>query len=414
MTSKVFSFGPGQSVHHPVRLEALRDTGLLDSLPEESFDRYTRLAKILLGSEVSLVSLVDESRQFFKSEAGLGEPVRSKRETPLSHSFCKFVVEGGQPFVVEDARKDERVSSHPGVEEYGVLSYLGMPLTTRDGMVLGSLCVFETQPRQWSAEDQTRLSDLAAAVIREIELRERSTALKKSLAAARAAEEAREKQLHMTVHDLRTPAGAVSSCLDLLLLGDGLDEGQLELIGICKESTDHLLKMVQGILETEVSPAAALTRISASLLVRRAIRMIQPLTDEAGIHLDVRLPDELIFLNADEGKLERVLLNLMTNALKFSPAGGSVIIAVRREGTAERPRCRISVSDSGPGVPEEDQDRIFLHRETGPTAGERGSPSFGIGLAFCQMVVDVHGGEIGITNRPDGGSEFHVLLPAVD
>lgn len=413
MLSKTIAAPKGQPVDHPLRLEALRETGLLDSLPEESFDRYTRLAKILLGTEVSLVSLVDESRQFFKSQAG-GDATGS-RETPLSHSFCKHVVEDGQAFSVEDASTDARVSSNPAVGEYGVRSYLGMPLRTRDGMVLGSLCVFEMQPRKWSEEDQGRLSDLAAAVMREIELRDRTRALKDSLAAARTAEQEREKQLRMTVHDLRTPAGAVSSCVDLLLLGDSLDEEQLELLQICKESTDNLLTMVQGILMADAAAAKGfaleLTRVSASMLVRRTTRMIQPLADDAGIRLEIMQPDEMIFLNADEGKVERVLVNLVTNALKYSPAGRPVTIEVRREEIAGQPMCRIAVFDEGPGVPEGDQQRIFLHRETGPAAGERGAQSFGIGLSFCQMVVDAHGGQIGMTNRPDGGSEFYLALP---
>ncbi len=411
--SKVFPDAAGQPVDHPMRLEALRETGLLDSLPEESFDRYTRLAKILLGAEVSLVSLVDESRQFFKSQAGM--PEGSATETPLSHSFCKHVVEDGQPFMVDDARHDPRVEANPAVEEYGVASYLGMPLRTRDGMVLGSLCVFETRPRKWSEEDQGRLSDLAAAVMREIELSDRTAALKDSLTVARKAEQEREEQLRMTVHDLRTPAGAVSSCLDLLMLGDGLDEEQVELLQICKESTDNLLTMVQGILAADAAAAKGFvperTRASASLLVRRMVRMIQPLADDAGIRLDVNLPDEIIFLSADEAKVERVLVNLVTNALKYSPVGRPVTIEVRTAGTAALPMCRIAVYDEGPGVPEVDQQRIFLHREKGPGADGRGDPSFGIGLAFCQRVVDAHGGEIGMTNRPDGGSEFYLMLP---
>ncbi|RYD22850.1 MAG: GAF domain-containing sensor histidine kinase, partial [Verrucomicrobiaceae bacterium] len=350
---------------------------------------------------------------FFKSQAG-GD-AKGARETPLSHSFCKHVVEDGRPFSVEDASTDERVSANPAVGEYGVRSYLGMPLRTRDGMVLGSLCVFETQPRKWSEEDQGRLSDLAAAVMREIELRDRTSALKDSLAASRQAEQEREKQLRMTVHDLRTPAGAVSSCVDMLLLGEGLDEEQLELLGICKESTDTLLAMVQGILTTDAAAAKGFllerARISASLLVRRVVRMIQPLADEAGIRLEMRMPDETIFLNADESKLERVLVNLVTNALKYSPVERPVTIEVRRAEAAGVPQCRIAVFDEGPGVAEEDQERIFLHREKGPAAGQRGDASFGIGLSFCQMVADAHGGQIGMTNRPDGGSEFYLMLP---
>ncbi|HVJ46796.1 MAG TPA: GAF domain-containing protein, partial [Luteolibacter sp.] len=160
----------GQPVDHPGRLEALADTRLLDSLPEESFDRFTRLARSLLGAEISLVTLVDQHRQYFKSESGLGEPLRSLRQNDISYSFCRFVVEGGAPFVVEDARQDPRVHENPAVTELGVVSYLGMPISTLDGYILGSLCAAGTSPRQWSEADMRNLADLAAAVTREIEL----------------------------------------------------------------------------------------------------------------------------------------------------------------------------------------------------------------------------------------------------
>src|SRR5687767_12153776 len=86
------------------RLEALRQTGLLDSSPEPSFDRLTRLSSKFLNAPVALVSLVDAHRQFFKSSLGLPEPWASRRETPLSHSFCQHVVTSREPLVIEDAR----------------------------------------------------------------------------------------------------------------------------------------------------------------------------------------------------------------------------------------------------------------------------------------------------------------------
>lgn len=151
------------------RLQALRRTELMDSLPEPSFDRYTRLAARLTGSPTALVSLVDDERQFFKSALGVGQPW-ARRGTPLSHSFCQYVAASGQPLVVEDARTHELVKDNPAIHDLGVLAYLGAPLWA-DGKCIGSLCVAEGQPRQWSEEDKQALRDLAAAVNAEIELR---------------------------------------------------------------------------------------------------------------------------------------------------------------------------------------------------------------------------------------------------
>ncbi|MBN9415377.1 hypothetical protein ABS71_11695 [bacterium SCN 62-11] len=152
------------------RLQALKRTELLDSLPEPSFERFTRMAARLTSSPTALVSLVDDNRQFFKSALGLGEPWASERQTPLTHSFCQYVAASGRPLVVEDAREHELVKDNLAVSELGVLSYLGIPLWA-EGKCIGSLCVLESQPRRWSEEDQQALRDLAATVNAEIELR---------------------------------------------------------------------------------------------------------------------------------------------------------------------------------------------------------------------------------------------------
>jgi methanogenic corrinoid protein MtbC1 len=152
------------------RLRALRTTGLLDSPPEEAFDRLTRLATSMLGAPVSLVSLVEPKRQFFKSCPGLDEPWASQRESPLSHSFCKHAVLSGEPLVIPDARKHPLVQNNPAIREMGTVAYLGIPLVTGEGHALGSFCVIDTKPREWTTEDVSLLRDLAASVMSEIEL----------------------------------------------------------------------------------------------------------------------------------------------------------------------------------------------------------------------------------------------------
>lgn len=154
------------------RLEALRQTGLLDSPSEPAFDRVTGFATRLMGAPVSLMSLVDEDRQFFKSATGLPENFSSVRETPLSHSFCQHVVNSARPLVVEDAASHPLVKDNPAVREFGVSAYLGVPLTTPDGMTLGALCAIDTKPHVWNDDDVQRMTELAGIVMSEIVLRD--------------------------------------------------------------------------------------------------------------------------------------------------------------------------------------------------------------------------------------------------
>jgi signal transduction histidine kinase len=155
----------------PDRLAALRATALLDSPPEEAFDRLTRLASHVLDVPVALVSLVDEDRQFFKSCIGLPEPWSSRRGTPLSHSFCQHAVTSAEPLVIEDAREHPLVKDNLAIRDLDVIAYAGFPLTTSDGAVLGTFCAIDSQPRTWSGEEMSFVREMAASTMTEIELR---------------------------------------------------------------------------------------------------------------------------------------------------------------------------------------------------------------------------------------------------
>jgi hypothetical protein len=153
------------AVQDPGRLAALRKTGLLDTPPDPSFDRHVRLAAEVLNAPVALVSLIDEDRQFFKSAIGVEE-----RETPLSHSFCQHAIANREPLIVEDAREHPLLKHNPAVEELSSVAYAGVPLITADGYALGTLCVLDTHPRQWTKHQVELLGDLAASVVNEITL----------------------------------------------------------------------------------------------------------------------------------------------------------------------------------------------------------------------------------------------------
>src|SRR5215212_2611658 len=152
----------------PERLRALQKTGLLDSPPEEPFDRLTQLVCRVIGVPVSLVSLVDADRQFFKSQRGLPEPWSQVRETPLTHSFCQHVVIRGEALVIDNAASDEIVCNNLAIRDLGVAAYLGVPLTTPEGHVLGSLCAIDAKPRKWTRDDLLTLQDIARAVMGEV------------------------------------------------------------------------------------------------------------------------------------------------------------------------------------------------------------------------------------------------------
>ena len=154
-------FSPPEVLASPERLAALDATGLMDSPAEREFDRVTDLVRQCLGVPVALVSLVGEERQFFKSARGLAAPWCDARETPLSHSFCQYVVAGAEPLVVADAREHPVLQHNEAVRDLHVIAYLGVPLRTPDGHVLGSLCAIDAVPRPWSDGDVETMEALA-------------------------------------------------------------------------------------------------------------------------------------------------------------------------------------------------------------------------------------------------------------
>ncbi|OWY00804.1 hypothetical protein B6V76_15165 [Thioclava sp. IC9] len=163
---------PRSRLTDPARLRALRETGLLESAPADIFARATRLATRVTGVPISLVSIVDENRQVFVAQSGLDRfDAHSPSETPLTHSFCRYVVETDAPLRVSDAREDAVLGENGPVRDLGVIAYLGVPLRTIEGQPLGAFCLIDREARQWTEEEYEALSDIAAGVEAEIRLR---------------------------------------------------------------------------------------------------------------------------------------------------------------------------------------------------------------------------------------------------
>jgi GAF domain-containing protein len=163
--------GDHDPVQDPRRLAALRRAGLTGTAAEVPFDQLARLAARLTHSPTALVSLVDEDRQLFKGACGLAEPWRSTGEAPLSHSFCRHVVDSGEPLVVEDAREHPLLRDNPAIREMGVVAYLGLPLSDGEGNVLGTLCVIDSRPRQWTAAEVEVVRSITRTVMTTVEMR---------------------------------------------------------------------------------------------------------------------------------------------------------------------------------------------------------------------------------------------------
>jgi signal transduction histidine kinase len=216
------------------RLRALDELGMYPGVPDRAFDSFTRLVSRLLGAPVALLSLVTPDRQFFPSSVGLAEPWSTRRETPLTMSFCQHVVLRNEPLIVTDASTDARVRGNLAISELDAQSYLGTPLRGPGGEPLGSLCALDHHPRQWTVENLADLQDVADAV---------ATAL-----VLRVSEHRQRQQVRDASHRLRTPAAALRFELEDVLQWPQLDPEVGKALRSALDRTEDLTDVVDKVL----------------------------------------------------------------------------------------------------------------------------------------------------------------------
>jgi signal transduction histidine kinase len=397
-------------VLQPDRLAALQATDLLDSPVEETFDRFTRLASSILKTPVALVSLVDRDRQFFKSSVGLQEPWASKRQTPLSHSFCQHLVHTSQPLLVADARIHPLLRENLAVIDLGVVAYLGMPITTANGHTLGSFCAIDSIPREWTAEEMAILQDLTALLISQIEFRVLAQQLHHDYLELRNLELFRSETVQMLVHDLRNPLASFIGGLDLTQKYGGLTDTQTHYVDLAKNGGKVLLQMINSILDTRTaeSQLIALKKIGVNpdQILADACEQMTPLANKSGVTLTWHTEGELSCL-ADADKLRRIVVNLVGNAIQHTQNNGKVSVLAQ---PYEENAVLFSITDTGEGIPQAAFIQTFYQIDRAKTNWIKGT-STGLGLPFSKMAVEAHGGKIWVESELGQGTTFYFTIP---
>ncbi|NEQ31293.1 MAG: GAF domain-containing protein [Leptolyngbya sp. SIO4C5] len=397
------------------RLEALSATGLLDSSPEEDFDRLTRLTCRFLKVPVALVSLVDRDRQFFKSSQGLPEPWASRRQTPLSHSFCQHVVSRQEPLIINDARNHPLVCENLAVSDLGVVGYLGIPLLTPDGHIIGSLCAIDVQPRNWSDNDVADISDLAALVTKEIELRfhlrhlrQTEQTLQQRTQKLEQSNKELEQFAQVAAHDLGNPLHTVTGFAELLQRehSDHLDaKGKKLLLAIIRGSR-RMNNLLQSLLAYARSSHQTfkMHQVDLSKLLNFVLEDLESKIAETQAQIR---SEPLPIVLGDETYLRLLFQNMIDNAIKYR---GSSAPQIRISASLTGNWWHISIHDRGIGIEQQHLEAIFEpFRRIYTKTQQAGS---GIGLATCKRIVDRHGGHIWAESKRQEGSVFHFRLPA--
>jgi signal transduction histidine kinase len=191
-------------VNETLRLTDLYQYNILDTPEEEEFDHLVKLASRICNAPISLISLLDAERQWFKARVGLNE-----QETSRDISFCSHGILNGDIFVVPDAAADARFSDNPMVTgEQGIRFYAGVPLTTEAGNNIGMLCIKDTVPRHLTAEQQEALMILGKQVVKQMELRLKNQELERIT-------ETQRRMISIIAHDVRSPLASIVSLFQL-------------------------------------------------------------------------------------------------------------------------------------------------------------------------------------------------------
>jgi two-component system sensor histidine kinase/response regulator len=226
-------------------------------------------------------------------------------------------------------------------------------------------------------------------------------------------EKLRDDLTHMTIHDLRTPLLAMILGMGAYEEMGDLNQAQREMLGIALRSGETLVGMINDLLDISKMESGLLQlelqKITVKDLIEAALKQITTLANARNLTLKTELEPTLPPLFADEDKLVRTLVNLLSNAIKFTPAGGTVTIAARPDNGG--PSLLFSVSDTGEGIRSEAFGRIF--EKFGQVESRLGgrTMSTGLGLAFCKLAVEAHGGHIGVESAPGQGSTFRFTIP---
>ncbi|HEY8741437.1 MAG TPA: GAF domain-containing sensor histidine kinase, partial [Candidatus Dormibacteraeota bacterium] len=383
------------------RLAALRSLNILDTPPEERYDRVTRSAARMFAAPIVLVSLVDENRQWFKSRIGLAD-----RETPRSVSFSAHAVLSNEMLVIPDAAADERFADNPMVTgEPHIRFYAGQPLRTPDGQPVGTLCVMDRVPREFDEADRATLRDLAAWAQLEVNGLEAGRLLAlHDVTLARELERANSDFVSTVAHELRTPLTAIIGFADLLDsdFSPGPD-AVVEYTGIIRNNAQRLDTLVGDLLDVSRLESGQMRLkfedVHLSEVVSGVARTLRPTCTAKHQSLHVRLPDGLPTVHVDRRRVGQVITNLLTNAIKYTLDGGEVRVAAK----ATEDYVALTVVDSGVGMTVAEQSRLFskFYRARNPATKEESGT--GLGLAITKSLVEAQGGRIAAASAPGKG-----------
>lgn len=405
------------------RIQSILDYQILDTNSEEQLDELTKLAASMFNVPIVLITIIDQKRQWFKSNHGL-----SLKETERSISFCQYTILGNDVLEISDTLQDERFSNNPLVKgEPFMRYYCGAPLTNENGYKMGSLALIDRMPRKLDIHQKKTLKLLADQVINFFELKMKRKELEKEKQQLEEKVAQRTRELEQKVkelkqrdeklfavnnelnrliykasHDLLGPLRTLQGLTSLAINEKNIDSiyHYLKLLYSTEQKLDNslvnLLKVVT--IKDASSPAVIDWHVIIEKALSKAMNRVEG--KQVKIKLDNSVIKQYI---ADPILLEMILEELFINSLQYNlNQKASIFININQEEKG----IALQISDNGIGINEESKDRIFeMFYKHSVSKGS------GLGLYIVEKAVEQLKGRIDVQSMRNQGTTFHLLLP---
>ncbi|TWR27125.1 GAF domain-containing sensor histidine kinase [Mucilaginibacter achroorhodeus] len=382
------------------RLKSLFAYDMMDTEADTAFDELTALASEIAQTPIALVTLLDGSRQWFKSAHGT-----ELKQSPREHAFCSHtIMDQSQPMIVQDARRDDRFKNNPLVTgDTQVVFYAGIPLVNEDGFALGSLCVIDHEPKQLSDSQIKALGTLAKQVLTQMELRRKIAQLEDINKALTEANIFIQKFAHMAAHDIKNPMSSImltAQALEARLKAVG-DEKSMGLAVMVYKAAKRLINLLNEMLDYSKEPSALVLKQQDVCLPT----LLKSIVDHSDLpnNVNISLPQHECIVRTSAVALEQIFMNLLNNAVRYNDKeAGDIKISYTDEGEHHS----FTIKDNGIGIAAKNIDRIFDRSVTLNKVDRFNKPGKGLGLYTVKSLVNKLEGDIRVESTLGEGSVF--------
>ena len=318
--------------------------------------------------------------------------------------------------VIEDAPNTPGFNEPDATEHFGHLGLVAAVISpiAAAGELIGSLVIVQGTPRHWQ-DDEVGLIEVASGELgRAVQHSQLFGAQRELVAQLQELDRSKSEFLSTVSHELRTPLTSISGYVEMLEEADAgpINEQQMKMLEIVERNARRLRGLIEDLLTLSRIEVGAfrvnLEPVDVAEVIDSALAVIEPTVRDKGLHLETIFGDDLGLVQADRNQIERALLNLLANAAKFTPEGGTITVSASRA----QAELLISVRDTGIGIPPDELEQLSTRFFRASNATERAIPGTGLGLTIVRSVIEHHGGTLEISSELGVGTNFIVRLPA--